>query len=325
MKPFSAIQVKLLSLLADGKYHGGNGLGLQLNVSRTAIWKHLGHFLKLGLPIERHSKLGYRLNTSTILLNENTIRQHLSQAFNPLLQVHLFETIDSTNRFLKELPASPLVEVCCAEMQTQGRGRFGRQWHSPFGVNIYCSIRWRFNCDLSELSGLGLVVSLAVHATLIHCIGDQGIQIKWPNDLLWNGKKICGSLIEMIGENNGGVDVIIGIGLNVNQQSSSSIDTPWSSLVEMTGRCFDRNILVAELLKQLHQHLELFIAQGFRCFQPDWQKVDYLKGEMINITQPTKTLSGMAMGVNVMGQLLLLDDDNRLHCLSAGDTSLKKI
>ncbi len=160
------------------------------------------------------------------------IQQQLSTTpFNKPINIHVLDTVDSTNRFLKDLPASDDIDVCCAETQTQGRGRFGRSWHSPYGENIYCSIRWRFDCDFSKLSGSSLVVSLAVLAALKDISPE--IRIKWPNDLLWHGKKLCGSLIEVVGQS----DVVIGIGINVNAIPN---DQSWCSLYEITGQHDDR-------------------------------------------------------------------------------------
>src|SRR3990167_1780942 len=136
------------------------------------------------------------------MLNALTIKQHLKKLnVNIPLQLHLFDSIDSTNRFLKDLIPNNGIDVCCAESQTHGRGRFGRTWYSPFGENIYFSIRWHFNRPFSQLSGLSLVVSMAIMAVL-QDLNIQGVQIKWPNDLLWQDKKLCGSLIEALNENH---------------------------------------------------------------------------------------------------------------------------
>ncbi len=328
MKQLSTIQIKLLEALADGLCHNGNALGAQLGVSRTAVWKQIKQLINLGLPIIRLPKIGYRLPRPMTLLNEQTIKQHLLNfGYTEPMNVHLFASLDSTNRLLKDIPISSTTDVCCAETQTQGRGRFGRHWHSPFGENIYCSSRWHFNCDLSRLSGLSLVVSLAVVATLNTFYDHGDIYIKWPNDLLWQGKKLCGSLIEMFAESNGGVDVIIGIGLNVNSATNEHHlpDTLWCSLYEITGKQFDRNAIIASLMLHLGRYLGLFMEQGFIAFIQTWQQFDYLHGQLINVSQLSGQLSGMAAGVNEAGQLILIDKAGTIHHLSAGDTSLKPL
>lgn len=250
------------------------------------------------------------------MLNQSNIQQCLTSAdFNTPVHLYVLDSVDSTNRFIKNLPLTDVLEVCCAEEQTQGRGRFGRSWHSPFGENIYFSMRWRFNCNISQLSGLSLIVSMAVLAVLKNINSD--ICIKWPNDLLWHDKKLCGSLIEVMGRS----DLVIGIGLNVNSKYNES----WCSLYEIAGDTFDRNSLIAQLIIQLDQHLKQFIQQGFASFIPTWQQIDYLHGKSITVSQPTGRLSGIANGVNEVGQLILIDEKGVAHYLSAGETSLKDL
>ena len=329
MKTFSDTQAKLLTSLADGSCHSGNELGLLLNMSRTAIWKQIKHLIQLGVPIQRIPQRGYRLAAPIQLLNEEAMHQQLrSDDFNQAVQFHLFASLDSTNRFLKELPISTSIDVCCAETQTDGRGRFGRQWYSPFGENIYCSSRWHFDGDLSRLSGLSLVVSLAILATLNNVGISEHLRVKWPNDILWYNKKLCGSLIEVNAESNNAADVTIGIGLNVNSVSAANPqilpDKPWCSLHDITGKTMDRNLLVAKLIIHLNHFLCEFIQKGFATFITSWQQVDYLQGHVITVSQPAGTLTGKATGINEMGQLILIDEKGITHYLSSGDTTLQK-
>ena len=261
------------------------------------------------------------------MINQQIIQSVLNRlGDNTQLNLHLFESIDSTNRFLKELPRSlPSTLSCCvAETQTAGRGRFGRHWHSPFGEHIYCSFRWPYQGKLSALSGLSLVVSLAILAMLNSLSIADDIQIKWPNDLLWHGKKLCGTLIEMVGEHNQRLDVIIGIGLNVNSviPPSPGLVNPWCSLIDITGKKLDRNELIGRLINQLQQHLAQFITDGFAAFMARWQRVDYLYDQMITVLHHTDIIEGRAKGVNAVGQLRLVDKRGAIQELSSGDTSL---
>jgi len=257
-------------------------------------------------------------------LSEQRIRDCLnSENFNQAIDVHLFSSINSTNRYLKELALeqTTTLVLCTAETQTEGRGRFGRNWHSPLGENIYCSTRWTFNCSQSQLSGLSLVVSLAVTATLSEWTLLEQINIKWPNDIIWKNKKLCGSLIEVITSNNVSCYVVIGIGLNVN--SMDHPDTNWCSLYDITKQYIDRNKLLAKLIIQLDRHIKMFSDKGFLGFMEKWDAVDYLKNKPITITHPLGTRSGIATGVSDTGLLILIDDEGTSHHLSSGDTSLK--
>lgn len=331
MKKFTEMQVDIINYLSDGACHSGSELGIEFKVSRTAIWKHIKQLSELGVPIHRIPNQGYRLPAPIELLEEFTIRKKLDAfQFNKSINFHLFPSLDSTNRFLKDLPHSNAIEVCCAEMQTAGRGRFGRHWYSPFGENLYCSSRWHFDCDLSRLSGLSLVVSLAILATLkLRGIKDD-VHVKWPNDILWGDKKLCGNLIEIIAESNSSADVVIGIGINVNSNigllpfsSAQTIpDKPWCSLYDIIDKYTDRNELIADLIIQLHLHLNEFIEHGFSSFIPQWQQADYLQGQQVTVSHLSGSLSGIAQGVNENGQLKLIDEVGVVHYLSSGDTSL---
>lgn len=328
MKQFNATQLALLGILEDGDCHSGSALGLRLGISRSAIWKYIKQLTDLGVPILSHAHQGYQLKKGFVLLNEHEITSHLlTKGFSNPYELHLFTSIDSTNRYLKDLPLTDKMAICCAELQTHGRGRFNRQWHSPFGENIYLSSRWNLHCDLSRLSGLSLVTSLAIVATLNEIHADSGIQIKWPNDLLWQDKKLSGSLIEINAESNAHAEVIIGIGLNVNSdtQKHPLPDKPWCSLYEIFGRPFNRNALLASLLVHLNAYLTLFIAQGLSVFIEEWNRHDYLAGKSISVNQNTQTLTGTARGITSEGLLILEEASGKHHYLASGDTSLSNL
>ncbi|MDF1677125.1 MAG: biotin--[acetyl-CoA-carboxylase] ligase [Legionellaceae bacterium] len=214
---------------------------------------------------------------------------------------------------------------CIAETQTNGRGRFRRHWHSPFGENIYCSLGLCIEGDLSHLSGLSLVVSLAMHHVLQKKTSEI-IAIKWPNDLLWRHKKLAGTLIEMVAEGNNSADVIIGMGLNINSCFNHTDNTakPWCSLHEITGQFFDRNELIAELILTINTYLQQFKHDGFSSFRTAWNEKDYLKNKQFSISGPTGVITGIGHGVNQSGYLLLEDEVGSMHTLSSGDTTLSQ-
>ncbi|HBI21747.1 MAG TPA: biotin--[acetyl-CoA-carboxylase] ligase [Legionella sp.] len=261
-----------------------------------------------------------------IPLNETTIQHHLTaNACTLPIHFHLLATVDSTNRFIKERVGTKAIEVCCAETQTQGRGRFGRHWHSPFGENIYLSIRQQINADITQLSGFSLVVSMAIWAALRPISSEHQVLIKWPNDLLWQNRKLSGNLIEVISTHPGGpTDVVIGVGLNVNEAAHDEpmIDKPWCSLFDITAQRYDRNIVIAQLIIEIEQHIEQLINHGFVSFHPAWQAMDYLHHQYITVSQATGTFSGLAQGVDGSGRLILVDDANATHYLASGDTSI---
>lgn len=322
MKHFSAIQLAIIEQLSDGHCHSGSVIGKTLGVSRTAIWKHIAQLIEAGVPIKSIANQGYQLMRPFIPLSRSKIAERSKQDSD----IHVFAEIDSTNTYLKELTTDNPITVCCAESQIKGRGRFGRQWVSPFGENIYLSFRQQIDCCLSQLSGLSLVISLAVHHCLKRFIDTEDIKIKWPNDLIWNQKKLGGVLIEMIAEGNGSTQIIIGIGLNVNTATHEHPldDKPWCSLHEISGLYFDRNQIIGHLLNDLADYLNEFLLNGFDVFMARWHHVDYLFGKSIEVQQNIKLLHGIAKGIDSTGQLLLLHGNGVMQALSSGDTSLKR-
>ena len=256
-----------------------------------------------------------------ILLEKSKIQSYLTglQFVSPY-ELHCLRTIDSTNHFVSQLESECPFIVCCAEEQTAGRGRLGRQWSSPFGENIYFSARWRPDRGLMKYAGLSLVIGLAISETLKQHNIEESILIKWPNDLMWQDKKLCGVLIEMTGEN-----VIIGIGLNVNTAKTSTSylsDKPWCSLLEITGQPLDRNVLIASLIVTLSHYLEQFSNFGFTSFKSAWEHSDYLKDQWIAVSKPTGKLEGQAKGLNDQGLLCLVDINGQIHWISAGEATI---
>lgn len=320
------IPLPLLHCLKDGDCHSGEQLGAHLGISRSAIWKQIRQLERLGLKVRSVPGLGYQLDKAFIPLDAAEIEQALLKAgFSLPFRLHLFQVIDSTNRFLRDSPPFEGVGICCAEMQTAGRGRLGRAWHSPFGENIYCSVRWRFSGDISALAGLSLVVSLAVREALSAFASNEPIAVKWPNDLYWQGKKLAGCLIEAMGESNGGTEVIIGIGINTNADSAvdHGFHTPWCALIDLALQPLCRNTVIAAVLVQLERALSLFSEQGFSAFHAAWERFDCLRGQAVTVNRHTDTLEGIASGVNALAQLGVRDGTGVIHWLSSGDASLR--
>lgn len=334
-KEFNGIQKQILALLKNGEIHSGSALGNRLNVSRTYIWKQIKNLQEFGVPIQSHAHLGYQLPPSVQLLEIENIKNHLNEQLIYIsdakfkekltnLDLNLFASIDSTNQYLKDHASSAELEIVCAETQTAGRGRFGRSWYSPFGENIYFSMRRLFQGDVSRLSGLSLVISLAILAAMSRLNIKETIQIKWPNDLIWNNQKLSGCLIEIQAESNAEATLIIGIGINVNADFNHEDHQGWTSLYQMNQKYFDRSLLVAHLILSLNQYLNQFEEHGLLFFIEEWAIYDYLKGKEITIQDAYTTKTGLAMGINSQGQLRLLDSFHHEHLFTSGEASLKK-
>lgn len=272
------------------------------------------------------------------LLDEAIIRKNITpKKLNDLFTLHLFDCIDSTNLYLKTNYSQKDVNICSAEMQTNGRGRFSRNWYSPFAKNIYLSYRLNLQKSTKELSSLSLVVGLIVIKTLVEFNIAQDISIKWPNDILWQEKKLAGVLIELpilnhkdITKKPHEIPIIIGIGLNVNSSpkdilENNTINKPWCSIFDITNNYFDRNIIIAKLISNLNKYISIFSMSGFMKFQSLWHEFDYLFSKEIVVEQITARISGKACGVNEFGELILRDSKGKYVTLNSGETSIKDI
>ncbi|MBJ15192.1 MAG: biotin--[acetyl-CoA-carboxylase] ligase [Legionellaceae bacterium] len=320
MMKLNATQQHILTLLAKGQCVSGHVLGQSLQMSRTAIWKHIKQLSALGVPIQSKPKQGYYLSTPIHLLSDSAINAYLAKMIDNY-RLHLYSSVDSTNTFLKHLPFYAGLDICLAEQQTSGRGRLGKQWVSPFGQNIYLSLRLNVECSLARLSALSLVVSLSICS----CLEDaqvSGLKIKWPNDIIWQDKKLCGNLIELLGEAHGQTQLIIGIGLNVHMLSPELASNSWCTLQDITGHLWDRNALAARLTMTLTRHITLFLNHGFSVFQACWQQKDYLASHVISFQQQQHTEQGLACGVNDEGYLIVQKKNGSRLLLSAGDVHL---
>lgn len=317
--------IKIAELLNDCKYHDGVSIGNHLNISRAAVWKVIKKLKQYAIPLISVKSKGYRLKSPLILLDPIKIQ---SQLRHHLDKLDVFEKTQSTNDDLKELiNQNKTTSVCIAENQTQGKGRFIRNWYSPFGTNIYLSMLYQFEKDISELSGLSLVVGLATCKAIESSIDlkNTDLKVKWPNDIYIDQCKLAGILIEAQSEANGFCQVIMGIGINVNMaDATKNIDNPWTSLLKITKQYHDRNILCATLIDYLIDYLERFSAQGLIAFLDEWKKRDYLFNKKIAVISGKKKLKGICVGISDQGHLLLKTTNNNIQAISSGDATLLK-
>src|SRR5690606_4227607 len=223
----------------DGRFHTGDELGLRFGVTRAAIWKAVRKVSGSGLEVHSVRGKGYRLSEALTLLDAQQIRQQLSQnSRSAIHELELLSCVDSTNAHaLRRIQAGSLdlppagTYVCLAEMQTAGKGRRGREWVSPFGHNLYLTLVREFDSGASGLDGLSLVAGISLVKAL-QTWGFTGLALKWPNDLLWQGHKLGGILIEITGDVTGTCQVVIGMGLNLKQNPATmtAVDQPWATL-----------------------------------------------------------------------------------------------
>lgn len=315
---------RLLRRMADGRFHSGEALGGELGVSRAAVWKALQGLESYGLQVQAVPGRGYRLAEPLELLERGRITERLgpqAQALMAGLEIH--PVLDSTNAALRRrAPELPSGYVCLAEYQEAGRGRRGRDWVSPFACNLYLSLSWHFDGGAADLSGLSLAVAVAVLRALRRS-GVEGVGVKWPNDLLWQERKLAGVLLEVTGEGNGPWRVVTGVGLNVRmpETAAEGIGQPWID-VESARPGLARNRLAGDVLDELLRAHALYARAGFGPFRDDWQAADCIAGREVVLHGAAEALEGRARGVDESGALLLETGD-RMHRCVAGEVSLR--
>lgn len=310
-------------ILDDGQLHAGTEIATSMEVSRTAVWKIVQRLKNFGVAIEGHHG-GYQLKSPLKLLDPRLIQQY---SRHPNLKLDVFETLASTNDYLKTNATNTNPYFCITEYQTNGRGRMGRSWISPFGCNLYFSLSYSFTEDISELSGLSLVIGISVVKALQSLDANIPFQLKWPNDITVDAKKLAGVLVEVMAEANGGCRAIIGVGLNVNMLNAATddaIDRPWTSLDLLLHKQLDRNPLIASLIDAMLETIAKFRQSGLQPFIPDWDAVDALAGKNIALLCAGSNITGTACGIDSLGRLILKTSTAEHKAFSSGDTTIVK-
>lgn len=318
-------KLALLKILADGRFHSGEALGARLGVSRTAVWKQIQTLQQLGIECHSVSGKGYRLAQPVELLDREAILAAMQESGRGLLStLELYPEIHSSNRHLMERLGQGLTagHACMVERQLAGRGRRGRSWVSPFARNIYLSFYWRFEMSPQLLSGLGLALGTGVVRALCQ-LGVDDASLKWPNDVLWRGRKLAGILLEMSGENAGPYHVVVGVGMNVNMAGhAADIDQPWVDLHSIAAEPPSRNRAAGVLLSQLLQVAHQFQHSGLAPFLEEWHAADACAGREVLIHQADQCIAGRAAGVDASGAILI-ETDSGLRRFHSGDVSLR--
>jgi BirA family biotin operon repressor/biotin-[acetyl-CoA-carboxylase] ligase len=313
-----------LRLLGDGAMRSGEQIAATLGVTRATVWNAIREAESLGLEVRRLRGQGYRLEAAPAWLDTDRIRAALgSQAAR--FFIHVAESVESTNTRLLAAAAdgAPSGSVLVAELQTGGRGRRGRAWTSGLGSSLTFSLLWRFEHGAAGLSGLSLAVGVAV-AQALAAAGAAGIGLKWPNDILFQRRKLGGILVELQGDALGPAAAVVGIGINVGlpERMRARVEQPVADLAE-AGCTPDRNVLLAELLLRLAAVMERFSAEGFAAFEAPFRALHVLHGEAAQVLLPDgRALQGVVEGTAGDGALLLRTAQGvmRLH---GGEASLR--
>jgi BirA family biotin operon repressor/biotin-[acetyl-CoA-carboxylase] ligase len=322
--PLSSLTFRALRLLADGEFHSGEVLARTLRVSRTTVWKALQGVEDWGVTLFKVHGRGYRLVTPVDWLDAAQIARHLGP-HQEELQVHVVDAVDSTNSLLlaEAQAGAPSGLAVAAELQTRGRGRRGRGWHTGLGDALTFSLLWRFRQGVGALRGLSLAVSVALVRAL-RAAGATDTMVKWPNDILWHQHKLAGVLIEVQGGAAGPSAAVIGIGINVHLDESvrERIDQPVADLAT-AGVPLQRNRMLAGVLAELAAVLTAFSAHGFGPLKSEWESYHALAGQPVYVTlSEVEAVGAVVAGVDDDGALLAQTAAG-LRRFQSGDVSLR--
>lgn len=319
---------EVIALLADGQFHSGEDVGEALGVSRSAIWKIIKGLEEIGIDVHRVQGRGYCIPGGIQFFSKERIESFLlgmKSTAKPTLDI--FNRVASTNSYLQDKIKAgyPSQSICLSEYQTEGRGRRGRAWLSPYGKNIYMSLLWKFSAGPSALAGLTLLVGLAMIRALT-TLGLTDLRLKWPNDILWHGSKLAGILVEMSIDDLNGCYAVIGLGLNLSlpQKIRSEVSQRVTDIQTILGHYPDKNYVTALLIHELFSILPEFEAQGFAPYVSQWQGYDHLLNKQITLKTPQQRITGIGQGIDETGALIMKvnGEFERFH---SGEATIEEI
>jgi BirA family biotin operon repressor/biotin-[acetyl-CoA-carboxylase] ligase len=320
----------LLRALADGRPRSGEDLAQQFGVTRAAVWKHVAKLADWGLSVEAVPGTGYRLRQPIELFDAAALRAALApDVAARLASLEVFTELGSTNRHLLATPPpAGQLRVCLADFQTAGRGRRGRAWLTPLGGGLCLSVSWQFADAPAELAALTLAVGVVVRRALARVAGVD-IALKWPNDLVWDERKLGGILLEMTAEAQGGCHVVAGVGINVAlpaEMLATLSDWPRGAVDLATARGGtppSRLALAAALVAELAELFADYAAAGFAAYRSDWRAADFLKGRQVRLDEAGNALTGTALGIEADGALVVETAPGARRRVIAGDVSVR--
>ncbi len=313
----------LLSYLKErqGEWLSGQSLSRRLAISRSAVWKHISRLRQEGYLIESLPKKGYVLRRRSARLLPNEIREGLCTRSLGKQGIAYFERTDSTNIRAKDMAQRGVPEgtLAVAEEQTGGRGRRGRTWYSPPGKGLYATIILRPTIPPSEAPRITLLTAVVLAEALRSLTGLEA-RIKWPNDILIQGRKVAGILTEISTEMDAIEYIVVGVGVNINiSRFPVPLKDQATSLLLETGRPFSRIKVLHEFLTRYEASYERFKGAGFEGILDRFRGLSEILGRRIAVDAVDKTRTGEVQRIDRDGALLLKDEKGRMHRVYSGD------
>ena len=319
---------EILRLLRSAdSYISGQELCNRFGVSRTAVWKAINQLKEAGYEIEAQQNKGYKLMAAPDLMTEAEIKSLMHTEW-VAKEVLYFDTIDSTNTKAQELAEKgyPSGTLVVADKQESGKGRRGRSWVSPSGTGIFMTLMIKPDINPNNASMLTLVAALAVAKAITSVTGEEAM-IKWPNDIVVNGKKVCGILTEMNAQFDYINHIVVGIGINVHNESfPEEISQMASSLmIEAGGKRFHRAQIIAETMSYFEQYYDTFLkTQDLSALVREYDELLVNRNKSVRVLDPKEPFDGKAMGITSKGELIVDTWESR-KLVSSGEVSVRGI
>lgn len=297
-----------------------NRISIQSGLSVEEVESIVNWLIEIGVPLIWSSEDSVRLLRQVIPLDLGYIRKSVAVTDSDIAQrVTVLDHVDSTNEFLLNLATQQSIHkhACIAEYMSAGRGRRRRKWSGSAYENVMLSIAWDFSKDIRYLSGL----SLAVAVIVVQCLSkltNEALQVKWPNDILWEYRKLSGILVETRDST-----AVIGIGINcsLSDDNRNAIDQPVACLSDFPDYSANRSVLVSKLLCSLGHGLEIFMKQRLEPFRQEWMQKHAYTNKRI-LTDGINPREGTAFGIDGNGALLLRLDSGEIIPVQAGEISI---
>ena len=317
----------LRHLRENGGFVSGQELCDELMVSRTAVWKVIHQLQEEGYQIEAVRNKGYHLLDHADILSQAELSACLKDA-GVLSEAVYCKEVDSTNNYARQLAEQGAGHgtVVVAETQTAGKGRRGRGWVSPAGSAIYMSCILRPPIEPFQASALTLVAAMAVERAISGMLDVRPL-IKWPNDLIIEGRKICGILTEMSSDMDGIHYVVVGIGINANQMTfPEEIQQVATSLALASGKKVRRAALVAAIMNDLENYYQSFIKTADMSLLAESYNQKLVNcSKPVAVIEPAGTWMGRALGINAQGELMVEQEDGRIKNVLSGEVSVRGV
>jgi BirA family biotin operon repressor/biotin-[acetyl-CoA-carboxylase] ligase len=303
----------------------GAELALKLGISRTMVWKHMKALESEGFVIEAVPSRGYRIVSVPDALRRDDIRTGLKTRTIGR-ELYLYAEAGSTNTLAMEMAAKGVPEgtTLIAEVQTGGKGRLGRTWISPKG-NLHLSVVLRPDLPTHKAPLITLMGAVTV-ARAIRTAYNIPAAIKWPNDILVAGRKVCGLLTEMSAEQDRIRHIVLGIGVNVNMPLADlppDVRESATTLAAAAGKSIDRTVLLRQILRELEQRYTAFLKSEDDVLR-EWKALNMTIGSRVAVSGFREILEGIAQGIDPEGRLIIRQDDGTTHAVAAGDVTILK-